>query len=799
MEIKKIISGMTLAEKALLVSGHDMWTTDPIERLGIPSIFMSDGPHGLRKQELSDNEDNEIYDSIDAVCFPTACATSASFDRKLMYDMGVTLGKECQAENVSTILGPAINIKRSPLCGRNFEYVSEDPYLAGELSASLINGIQSQHVGTSLKHFAANSQETERMYASSDVDERTLREIYLTAFEIAVKKAAPWTIMASYNRINGVYASENKWLLSEVLRDEWGYDGVVMSDWGAVSDRVKGIAAGLDLEMPGSRGVNDTMIINAVESGELPEDYLDKAVENILKWIDKYIENKHEEIFDREADHEKAVRAAEECIVLLANDVIVTGVTEITEDGEIVGDNITERGVLPLSPEEKIAFIGGFADKPRFQGGGSSHINAHNVVSAVSVKNNYSENITYAEGFSSVKDEIDEAKFEEAVEIAKNADKIVVFAGLPDIFESEAYDRKHLRLPDCQNELIDRLLELGRPVIVVLHNGSPVEMPWADYAAGIVEAYLGGEGIGEAVMNVLYGRVNPSGKLAESFPVKLEDNPSFLNFPVANHRVNYAEGVFVGYRYYDTKKMDVLFPFGHGLSYTEFEYSNLRVEPCMENAAAGTSDTAGTSDNAGTSGEGLKININYGAKVYVDITNTGKVKGKESVQLYIADKTNSTVRPVHELKGFDKVELEPGETKTVCFDLDKRSFAWYNVELGDWYAANGTYVIEIGKSSRDIPLETEVELTGSFQLAPKIDKDVQLGELLAYDKTRAFTQEHFGKAATQFSGSDNPEEVDEMTKAMLEYMPIRTLRSFGQLDNETIEKILEAYRYIINQ
>ncbi len=784
MDIGKVLKEMTLEQKAFLVSGHDMWTTEEIKEHGIPSIFMSDGPHGLRKQSTDPDENVEIYDSIDAVCFPTACATAASFDRKLMNDMGVSLGKECQAEDISTILGPAINIKRSPLCGRNFEYVSEDPYLTGELTVSYINGVQSQNVGTSLKHFAANSQETERMYASSEMDERTLREIYLAAFEKAVKESGPWTIMASYNRINGEYASENKRLLTDILRDEWGFDGVVMSDWGAVSDRVKGIAAGLDLEMPGSRHVNDSAIVNAVRNGELSEEDLDKAVTNILKWIEKYTQNRQEEVFDRDVDHEKAVRAEEECIVLLANDVIVEGATEVNEDGEIIGDNIVEKPVLPLSSEEKVVLIGGFAGTPRFQGGGSSHINAHNIVSAVSVMKNYSDNIEYAEGFPFDADIYDEDKFAEAMEKAKAADKIVVFAGLPDVFESEGYDRKHMRLPDCQNELIDRLLELGKPVIVVLHNGSPVEMPWADYAAAIVEAYLGGEGVGEAVMNVIYGRVNPSGKLAETFPVKLEDNPSFLNFPVARHKVNYAEGVFVGYRYYDTKKMDVLFPFGHGLSYTEFSYSNLRVVPDSE---ADSSD-----ENAP-----VKIDIASGATVYVDVTNTGKVKGKEIVQLYVSDRTGVINRPVHELKGFDKIELQPGETGTVSFRLDKRSFAWYCSEISDWYAANGEYVIEIGKSSRDIVFAEEIELTGSFQLVPRIDMDLQLGELLDYDKTREYTMKQFAKSSTQFAGGDM-EEVDEMTRAMLEYMPIRTLRSFGDLDNESIKKILEEIKALIS-
>lgn len=791
MDVNKILSEMTLEEKALLLSGHDTWTTEAIERLGLPSIFMSDGPHGLRKQDTETTGQTGIYDSIDAVCFPTACATASSFDRDLMECIGVSLGKECQAEDVSTILGPAINIKRSPLCGRNFEYVSEDPFLTGELTSAYINGVQSQNVGVSLKHFAANSQETERMYADSVIDERTLREIYLAGFEKAVVESKPWTLMASYNRINGTYASENKWLLTDVLRTEWGFDGVVMSDWGAVSDRPKGVAAGLDLEMPSSRHVNDSAIINAVKSGELAEEDLDKAVLNILKWVEKFVEHRQEEVFDRDADHEKAVRAEEECIVLLANDIIIEGATEVTDDGEIVGENMVEKPVLPLSPDERIALIGGFAETPRFQGGGSSHINAHNVVSAVSIMGKYSDNISFAEGFPYDADVTDEAKFAEAIDIAKDADKIVVFAGLPDIFESEGYDRKHMRLPDCQNELIDRLLELGKPVVVVLHNGSPVEMPWADYVAGIVEAYLGGEGVGEAVMNVLYGKVNPSGKLAESFPVKLEDNPSYLNFPVARHKVNYAEGVFVGYRYYDTKKMDVLFPFGYGLSYTEFEYSGFRF-------AEGVTDSKDGVPVVKLAAKDAPKNSTV-AEILVDVTNTGSVKGKEIVQLYVRDETGAINRPVHELKGFAKIELEPGETGTVSFKLDNRSFQWYNTEIGDWYAADGKYVIEIAKSSRDIVFEQEISLTGSFQIPPKIDRDVQLGELLAYDKTRKFTMETFAKSQTQFSGTDDEADakIDEMTKAMLEYMPIRTLRSFGDLDNETIDAILAHLRTLI--
>ena len=755
MDVEKVISEMTLEEKAAFVSGEDMWTTKDLSRLGVPPVFMSDGPHGLRKQNKSESDDPaDQYNTMHAVCFPAACATASSFDRELMNRLGVDLGKECQAEGVSTILGPAINIKRSPLCGRNFEYVSEDPYLTGEMSTAYIKGVQSQDVGTSLKHFAANSQETERMYADSIIDERTLREIYLAGFEKAVKEASPWTLMASYNRINGEYSSENDWLLNKVLRDEWGYRGVVMSDWGAVSDRVKGVAAGLDLEMPGSRGVNDGDIIKAVKDGTLPEEKLDIAVRNLLEWIDKYLSNKdkHSEVFDRDIDHEKAVRADEECIVLLKN----------------------EEDILPLNADEKVLFVGGFAETPRFQGGGSSHIEAHNAVSAVSLKDNYSDIISFIKGFPHDKDELIEGDLDKILEESGNVDKVVVFAGLPDAFESEGYDREHMRLPDSQNILIGKLIETGAKIIVVLHNGSPVELPWKDDVDAIVEAYLGGEGVGEAVMNVLYGRVNPSGKLAETFPLRLEHNPSYINFPVANHKVVYGEGVFVGYRYYDTKKMDVLFPFGYGLSYTTFSYSN----PVIGSRT---------------------VDINEGTTVSVDITNTGSRAGKEIVQLYVRDCTNATNRPVHELKGFEKVSLEPGETKTVTFKLDKRSFAWYSTQVEDWYAANGKYIIEIGASSRDIRFEEEIELTGSFQLPPKIDQDVQLGELLSYEPTREFTENYFAKAATQFSSGEDSAIMDEMTRAMLEYMPIRTLRSFGDLDNEKIEEILEMLRKCMKQ
>lgn len=747
MDVKQMVNQMTLEEKAAMCSGADFWHTEKVERLGIPASMVSDGPHGLRKQPDESNGDHlGLNDAIEAVCFPAACATASSFDRELLHDMGVTLGKECQAEGVSVLLGPAVNIKRSPLCGRNFEYLSEDPYLAGELAASYINGVQSQNVGTSIKHFAANNQESERMSVSAEVDERTLREIYFPAFETAVKKAQPWTVMCSYNRLNGTYASEHRWLLTDVLRNDWGFEGYVMSDWGAVRDRVKGIIAGMDLEMPGSGGANDRAIIQAVQEGSLKEETLDLAVERILNIVYRYAENRQNEEFSREKDHQKAAKIARQCIVLLKN----------------------EAKVLPLAQSEKIALIGGFAEKPRYQGGGSSHINSYTVPCAVQLKDQYG-NMTYAKGFTADGDQYEEALEKEALEVAEQSDKIVVFAGLPDVFESESYDREHMRLPDCQNQLIEKLTKLGKPVIVVLHNGSPVEMPWVDNVQGIIEAYLGGEAVAEAVMDILYGEANPSGRLAETFPRRLEDNPSYLNFPGMQKQVNYAEGIFVGYRYYDARKMDVLFPFGYGLSYTEFSYSNLKIDKSRITAK----DT-------------LRISL--------DVTNTGSMEGKEIVQLYVSDKTYSAIRPVRELKNFMAVTLKPGETKTVSMELDYRGFAWYDTEQKDWYAAGGIYEICIGKSSRDIVMCTEVMLENEKEKLPKIDENVMIGDLMDCAKTADYAEERLMPYIGEFIGKTSMKEMDEMERSMVYYMPLSSLRSFTKLDNEGLGELVDELK-----
>lgn len=748
--IKELISQMTLEEKAGLCSGLDFWHTKPVERLGIPSVMVSDGPHGLRKQD--DKADHlGINESIKAVCMPAGCATAASFDRELIGRMGESLGASCQHEQVSVLLGPAVNIKRSPLCGRNFEYLSEDPYLAGEMAAAHINGVQSQQVGTSIKHFAANNQEHRRMSSSSNANERTLREIYFPAFETAVKKAQPWTVMCSYNRINGVYASENHWLLTEVLRNEWGFKGYVMSDWGAVSGRVEGLEAGLDLEMPSSGGINDRKIVEAVRAGKLDEAVVDQAVERILTINERYLAGaKPETVWDKEADHQLAAKIAEGCMVLLKND-----------------------GVLPLSKEEKVAFIGEFAQKPRFQGGGSSHINCFKTTSALEAAEGLP--VVYAQGYSVAQDNATEEMIAEAVAAAKDAKVAVVFAGLPDSYESEGYDRTSMALPASQNAVIEAVAAANPNTVVVLHNGSPVEMPWIDKVGAVLEAYLGGQAVGLATVRLLYGDANPSGHLAETFPRKLEDNPSYLYYGGEGDQADYREGIFVGYRYYDKKKMDVLFPFGHGLSYTTFEYSNLRL-----------SQTEMTDQDT--------------LKVTVTATNTGARAGKTVVQLYVGDPESTVLRPVRELKGFEKVELQPGESKDVTFLLDKRAFAYWNEELHDWHVETGEFVIELGQSSRAIDVRGTVTVKSTVKLKKHYTKDSIFMDIIADPDARKVVQPMLDQMANMFGPHGDESEAaseaisDEMGMAMMQYMPLRGVVSFaGEAgDPDLLENLLQA-------
>jgi beta-glucosidase len=733
-KIREIISKMTLEEKASMCSGADFWHTKAVERLGIPASMVSDGPHGLRKQD-QEGDHLGVNDSIKAVCFPAGCGTAASFNRELLVQMGETLGAECQAEGVSVILGPAVNIKRSPLCGRNFEYYSEDPLLASEMAGALIHGVQSRQVGTSIKHFLANNQETRRMSSDSRVDERTLREIYLAAFEGAVRKEKPWTVMCSYNKINGTYAAQNHKYLTEVLRDEWGFEGYVMSDWGAVNNRVEDLKAGLDLEMPSSMGANDRLIVGAVQSGELEESVLDTAVERILNVVFHYEENRDRSAeFDRDKDHEMARKVAQETIVLLKNE-----------------------GVLPLAEKDEVVFIGKYAKTPRYQGGGSSHINSHKVTSAWDVAKDMG-NVTYVQGFDDKEDKTDEKLLVEAVEAAKKAKAAVIFAGLPDAFESEGFDREHMAMPMCQNELIRQVAEVQPNTVVVLHNGSPVEMPWVGQVKGILEAYLGGQAVGGAVCDILFGKVNPSAKLPETFPLKLEDNPSYLSYIGEGDVVEYREGIFVGYRYYDKKKMDVLFPFGHGLSYTTFAYSNLRTDK-----------------------EQMKDTDIM--KVSVDVTNTGKMAGKEVVQLYVADRESTVIRPVKELRDFAKVELLPGETKTVTFTLDKRAFAYYSVRIHDWHVETGVFDIMIGKSSRDIVLTKEVSVESTVELPFVYTTDTIMGDVLKDPRAREIVKEllksDIFSAAGEESSMASEAISSEMSEAMARFTPLRGAVSFG--------------------
>ena len=658
--IKSLVAELTLEEKAGLTSGKDCWLTKAVERLNIPAARTSDGPHGLRADDYSRPD----HATMPAVCFPTAVTTASSFDREMLYDLGQELGKECQAYGVNVLLGPGINMKRSPLCGRNFEYFSEDPYLAGQLGEAFVKGVQSQGVGTSLKHYFANNQETNRFTSSSEIDERTIREIYLSAFENVVKKAQPWTIMASYNKINGTYSTANRKYIDEVLRKEWGFEGLVMSDWGATHDRVGAVLAGTDLTMPAED--TDGLIVEAVKNGSLPEEALDLCCERVLELAFKAAEGRKEgAVCDLEAAHLLAEKFAANSIVLLKND----------------------SGLLPLKKTDKVAFIGAFADKPRVQGGGSSHIRETKVTGALEAAKNDGIEVIYAEAYDRETGETTDELFTEAVKAAKKAEKVVLFIGLPDSMEYEGGDRPHMSLPLSHDLLVREICAVNPNVAVVLHNGSPVEMPWIDQPKAVIEAYLGGQAIGAAVKDIIFGDVNPSGRLAESFPKHLEANPSYLYYLGEGDRVTYNEGVFIGYRYYEAKKQEALFPFGWGLSYTRFEYTNLKLDKTEM-----------------TDSDSLTVSV--------DVKNVGDVAGKEVVQLYVAPERVKIIRPIRELKGFEKISLEPGEKKTVTFVLSKRAFAYWDIDIHDWAVETGSFGIEICRNSHEVILRGDVKIKG---------------------------------------------------------------------------------------
>ena len=735
MDIEKILQQMTLEEKADFCSGSDFWHTQPVERLGVPAVMMSDGPSGLRKQD-EQGDHLGINESIPAVCFPSSAAVASSFDTALAEKLGETLGNECRAENLALLLGPGLNIKRSPLCGRNFEYFSEDPYLSGEMGAALVNGIQSNGVGSCIKHFAANNQETDRMVSDSVMDERTLHEIYLPAFETVVKKAKPLGVMAAYNKLNGTHCSENKELLTDILRKRWGYEGMVVTDWGAVKDRAKGIAAGQDLEMPGGSGRGTNSILSAIKAGTLSEEELNAAVRNLLRFVDSVTKTENASaVFDRDADYRMAVSVAENSAVLLKN----------------------EKGVLPLAKGCKAVFLGEFAQHPRYQGGGSSHVNSAKVSCALE----HAPGVAYAQGYRTDEDTVDPALEQAAVAAAVDADVAVIFAGLPERYESEGYDRTTLAMPENQNHLIAAVAAVQPNTVVVLHNGSAVEMPWLNDVPAVLELYLAGDGAGEAAVDLLYGAVNPSGKLAETFPRKLSDTPAYLSFPGERETSVYTEGVFVGYRYYDTKEADVLFPFGHGLSYTTFAYSDLRL-----------------SHSIVREGEDVQVTVT--------VTNTGAVSGKETVQLYVAPPKGERHRPVRELKGFAKVSLQPGESKDVQFTLDKRSLAYYEPELHDFYAESGTYQICVGASSRDLRLTGSLEWQAAQPLPVHFTAASTLKQVITHPVGAAIIGPILQRMASAAGGATGKKDDDASSLSMMMGIQLNTLIDFHVLTEEQL-------------
>ncbi len=794
LDIEKILQEMTLEEKARMCSGRDFWHSQDIERLGVPSVMMCDGPNGLRKQK-GQGDHLGINESIETVCYPTSSAMASSFDRNLLRELGESLGEECQAEQVAMLLGPGINMKRSALCGRNFEYFSEDPYLAGELAAAYVQGLQSKGVAACVKHFAANNQETRRMSGSSNMSERTLHELYLPAFEKVVKEGKVRSVMCAYNAINGTYCSENKALLTDILRDKWKFDGFVVTDWGATKERVKGLQAGVDLEMPGGTKESTKEIIKAVEEGSLSEAVLDRAVGDVLSFVSDAMKNQRSKVpFDRDEAHGKSGIFARESAVLLKNE-----------------------GVLPLGNTENTVFIGAFAVDPRYQGAGSSHIHVKHAISAMECVEG--KNVTFAEGYDANRcenrevvetsqegnaetsraenAETSQALLEEAVKAAASADSAVIFAGLPEAYETEGCDREDMKLPENQNRLIHEVAKVQKNTVVVLHVGAPVELPWIDEVQAVLCMYLGGDYVGDATIDLLYGNANPSGKLAETWPLKLEDNPSYLNFPGEDGVVNYQEGIFIGYRYYDKKKMQVLFPFGHGLSYTGFAYSDLQITRSPENVS-GRSKKNSCNESFGMADTPDQITDRDHITITCKVKNTGTCAGKEVVQLYISQPVSEVMRPVRELKGFRKIDLEPGEEKEVSFVLSGRDFAYYEEKIHDWYVPGGTYVCEIGSSSRDIRLKETVELVSTVELPAVYTENSTIKDLSKTKRGQALLDQilgGMGKGAEREAADKDMENLGAGSKRMMDAslmgMPLSAFVTYGRMTREALGGLLE--------
>lgn len=724
-----VLASLTPEEKASLLDGSDFWHTQGLPDRGVPAVMVTDGPHGLRKQP-TDGDHLGLGGSVPATCFPPAAGLASSWDVDLLERVGTALGEECRAEGVAVLLGPGVNMKRTPLCGRNFEYFSEDPVLAGDLAAALVRGVQGQGVGTSLKHFAANNQETHRMSVSAEVDERTLREVYLTAFERVVRDAQPWTVMCSYNRINGTYASQDPWLLTQVLRDEWGFTGLVVSDWGAVDDRPLGVAAGLDLEMPSSSGASQAKVLAAVREGRLSQDDVDRAARRVLELVAKAQPGLAEQRpYDAAAHHALAREAAQRSAVLLKN------------------DPVSSRGgdpLLPLDPAARpgggtVAVVGEMARTPRYQGAGSSQVVPTQLDDALTaLRDGVGDRarVTFAAGYplegSPSAGDAAAHLADEAVDAARAADVVLLFLGLPGSYESEGFDREHLDLPAEQLALLDALLEVNDSVVVVLSNGSAVRLhPWADRVPALLEAWLLGQAGGSAVADLLLGVVSPSGRLAETLPLRLEDTPAFTGFPGEGGVVRYGEGVFIGYRWYDTRQAPVAFPFGHGLTYTTFLHEDLDVEVTGSGADAGV-------------------------RVGVRVTNTGRVAAAEVVQVYVADPEASVARPDSELKAFARVELEPGRSRTVSFELDARALSYWSPVQRRWVVEGGAFEVRVGASSRDVRLRETVQVTGE-DLTPPVALDAEVSTWLDHPAAGPALREVLGRSGGGFLGMvDDP-------------------------------------------
>jgi beta-glucosidase len=718
INVQFIASQMTLEEKAALCTGASAWSSTPVERLGVPEMVVADGPHGVRRVP---DIHSLVRQSLPATCFPTASSSASTWDVELMGQLGAAIAKEAIALQVDVVLGPGVNMKRSPLGGRNFEYFSEDPYLAGELAVSFINGVQSKGVGTSLKHYAVNNQEFQRFTISAEVDERTLHEIYLPAFEKAVKEAKPWTVMCSYNKVNGVLASEHHTLLTKILKDEWGFEGLVVSDWGAVRDRVAALRRGLDWEMPGPQDRRVKEVVQAVHAGELTEATLDESVRRILRIVFKAQETPKGGDFDVDAHHSLARKIAAEAMVLLKN------------------DPLPQQGcLLPLKGHRQIAVIGRSAQAAYIQGGGSSHINPTRVDVPFQELQSRADNaeLTYAEGYPE-DDSFQQDMIDQAVVLAQSADVALLYIAFPSSKESEGYDRADLDLTEQQVALIQAVARAQPKTVVVLNNGAPVAMSaWIDAVPAVLEGWMMGQAGGGALADILFGRVSPCGKLAETFPRKLSDTPAYLNWPGGAGKVQYGEGLFIGYRYYDAKELPVLFPFGYGLSYTTFAYSNARV------SAKTFRDVDGLT-------------------VTVDLTNTGQMAGKEIVQVYVHDRASGLVRPEKELKGFAKVALQPGETKSVAITLDFRAFAYYHPKYKQWITEDGDFDILIASSAADIRHTLTVTLESVQSLPCLLDRESTICEWMADPRGKAA----FGPYSTQteeqmrkmFAGGDGDE------------------------------------------